>query len=146
MAKKKKTHTKRRVSGTGKQKDVIMNAFLLVGGAVGGKILTNFATKQFGDKVTPEIAGAAQVALGLFLLPKFVKGNAGTMVGYGLAVNGGLTLAEKLNLPGMAGMPLIGYGPRMLPRRMNGPGNNSNGNGSSTTTSMAIIGELERCR
>lgn len=152
MAKRKKTNTtKRRVSGTGKKNDVLTNLLMLTGGAIAGKLVANLAKSQFdkdgSGKLTPEILAAAQIGIGAFLVPKLVKGNTGQMLGYGMAVNGGIELAEGLKIPGLSGiadqMNFIGRNSfHKLPpaQRVSGTGNST----TSQTGRLAVIGELER--
>jgi hypothetical protein len=101
MAKRKKKSTsrraKRRVSGLPGNFTPVLAA---VGGAVAGKLLSNFAKNNFGLNNT--VAGAATVGVGALLVPMLIKGPMGSAVGMGVAAAGGIELAGSFGISGVS--------------------------------------------
>ena len=100
MAKRKKKSTvrrRRRVSGLPGNFTPVLAA---VGGAVAGKLLSNFAKNNFGINNT--VAGAATVGVGALLIPVLIKGPIGSAVGMGVAAAGGIELAGSFGISGVS--------------------------------------------
>lgn len=84
----KKTHRRRRLSGTATG-SAASNTLLLIGGAVIGRVLQNKLTA-----VNPKIVAAGEVVAGI-LAPKFVKNKMIATMAQGVAIAGGLSLAQQ---------------------------------------------------
>lgn len=101
MAKRgKKKSTKRRsrrVSGLPGNLTPVLAA---VGGAVAGKLLSNFAKNNFN--LSPTVAGAATIAAGALLVPMIMKGPTGAALGMGVAAAGGIELATQFGISGVS--------------------------------------------
>ena len=84
----KKTHRRRRVSGTAAG-SAASNTLLLIGGAVIGRVLQNKLTA-----VNPKIVAAGEIVVGI-MAPKFVKNKMIVTLAQGVAIAGGLSLAQQ---------------------------------------------------
>lgn len=100
MARRKKT-SKRRISSRRKSMSgmggTLANAAFQVAGAVAAKFVSNYAVKMLPSSMSAMtkgfIANAAPIAVGLYF-PKLLKGAAGTSIGTGMIVAGGLGLVQ----------------------------------------------------
>lgn len=104
---KKSTRRRRRVGGA--SNDLLMTIVGGVAGAVGGKLLANVAAKAL-PSLSPTVQKwgvAAAQAVGGYYLAK--KGKPGLMkgIGVGLAISGGMNVANNLGLPGMGRVPVM---------------------------------------
>lgn len=105
---KKRTTTHRRrsrMSGMGGSMETILG---VVGGVVAGKAITKFLPTT----ISPTLLALGQIGVGIFL-PKMVKGNLGTGLGYGLVANGASSALTSFSI--LSGVPQY----RVV---MNGPG------------------------
>lgn len=87
----KKTGRRRRISGTGTG-SAASNTLLLIGGAVIGRVLQNKLTA-----VNPKIVAAGEVVAGI-MAPKFVKNKMAVALLQGVAIAGGLSLAQQMGV------------------------------------------------
>ena len=98
--KKKKAAPRRRRSGRkmgAMNKNFLMDAVGLVGGAFAARILTS--SPKVLPKIEPKLKSAGVIALGVFL-PKFVKSSLGKSIGNGMIAAGGLGLLQASGLVG----------------------------------------------
>jgi hypothetical protein len=91
---KKRTSSRRRsrmgALGGGK----LMDAVAVVGGAVAGSLLAQKVFPTMDEK----LKNVAIAGLGIFLVPKFVKGSMGTALGMGMVASGGIGLLKNFGV------------------------------------------------
>lgn len=106
MAHKKKhtrrRHThRRRVSGTGSAKGVLMKVAGVGAGIFAGRMLTT----KLGATMNPKISGAVAILAGVFI-PKYLKSELGQGIGDGLVAAGVLAELQSFNvLAGIGAAP-----------------------------------------
>jgi hypothetical protein len=100
MAKKhRKSHTpKRRRSGRKGIGAINMsNVLTKVAGIAAGAVAARMANNSIGDKVSPKLAAAGTIAVGV-MLPKFLKSELGEAVGEGFIAVGAVGLLQNFGV------------------------------------------------
>lgn len=105
MAKRKKTTTRRRVSGVSKKGTT--DALVQIGGALAGNIAANMIGSSLLPTMTGTVKGAIFTAGGL-LINSMVKDPMIKAVGIGVAINGGTTLLGPTGLNVISGTRRVG--------------------------------------
>tara|TARA_R110000868_G_scaffold258476_1_gene515993 strand:+ start:734 stop:1183 length:450 start_codon:yes stop_codon:yes gene_type:complete len=99
MARKRKSHKRthrrsRRMSGIGKTD--IMSILAITAGAAAGRIVT----QKVMPNMNSTLKSAGVLALGAFILPKFIKGKFGSALGTGMVAAGGMGILQGTGLIG----------------------------------------------
>jgi hypothetical protein len=94
-ARKRSTH-RRRVGATG-YKGTLVEVLEIAGGAFGARLINNFAVKTF-PTINPKWISLGTVAVGAFLVPKFIKSETGKNVGRGMVALGSYAALQSFGI------------------------------------------------
>lgn len=131
---KKRTHHRRRSRVGALDKNLLTIAAGSIGGYVVGNMIAN-NTSLF-PTLDIKIKGAAVAAIGVLLVPRFMKSSIGTGLAVGMATAGGAAILKNMGvISGVGEMAYLPYTPQRriagagISAQVNGPGISAQVNG-----------------